>query len=199
MDGDDTLAAVAGMAAGIVSGFDNPMADDGGEKSFEDTDVVVVEDTFERARSLLCDDDGNLRLALRRLNSVQRWLTCFQVFIFPVLAFALNTVGGSDALLYEDLDGDGKTHLNHGRLLDLIYGMGLMLFLGATSVYPAELVRTIHAENGALKKLGMGSKRVAASEAEKLLRWPRFLKLVAVPIICYGIFAGFLFLMIFFM
>jgi hypothetical protein len=179
------MAVLAEMAEAAMS---NPL---GGaseaEAGEEDTDAALVEDTFSRVRSVICNQGGSVRRPIVVLQSYTYYGTIFLVFAVPIISIALNQMPEPSP---DPMYVNGN--VVHDRLIDMLEMCCMSLSMAGLSRFPTELARVTRtgSEPGALVQLGAGSKRVAQREVSKLHKWPMILAVIAIPIALYGLVIG---------
>eukprot|EP01052_Picozoa_sp_SAG31_P018754 SAG31_NODE_1342_length_8700_cov_12.667829_1_plen_315_part_00 len=170
---------MAGAAVG------NPLGNASEDEDGEDTDAVVVKDTFSRVRRVVCNEDGEVRQPIVLLQRYTIYGTVFVVLGVPVISIALNQMP-----LPSPLPVYVNGNVVHERLIEMVDTICMQLSMASLSRFPTELARTTRIEQGALAQLGLGTKRVAEREASKLRRWPIILAVIAFPIALYGLVVG---------
>eukprot|EP01043_Picozoa_sp_COSAG02_P056690 COSAG02_NODE_6761_length_3376_cov_5.293813_1_plen_459_part_00 len=162
---------MADIVLEIVEGSksSNPLAGDGGQED-EDTDAVMLEDVFARVRPLVCREDGAPRALIAW--SPKAALACF------VLVSGLFVKGAhycrqleipSECVLADRVGTPGKLALSLALWPVMFTLPGLFGMVFYRVLFPG----------GPLDKLGLGTKRVALSQQQMVIRWSTVLLPVA--------------------
>ena len=175
------------MADLLEMAVSNPLADENIDAlEHEDTDAVVVSDSFARLRRLLLarggSDGGQLKTVFMAAARVGLWCSFVNMFVTPLISFARGTTGwnGKDPIY------DEHGHMNSKAVLGQLYQIGFAGFQGITLLFVNELAQVIQPETGCLKLLGVGEKKVSSRGLKSVRKfvWP------CLGVSCIGLIYG---------
>jgi hypothetical protein len=139
---------------------------DDGDDVAEEDEMVEMPDFFARVRPLLMSARGTPRLIVQ----LAPWLVLSGLVLMPVALWMIPGVGTADSCCFQTAFEARRAAL-----------MGLP-FVGGLSYLPF-VCRAIKPETGPLAKLGVGTKKVAASHVARLQKWRNVLMIPA--ILCF--------------